>query len=37
MAVAGHARGLVDNRLTHAYEPVEKGGFADIRPAHDRY
>ena len=37
MAVSGHARGLVDNCLAHAYEPVEKGGFADIRPAHDRY
>ena len=37
MAVTGHARGLIDNRLTHAHETVEKGGFADVRPSHDRY
>jgi hypothetical protein len=37
MAVTGHARSLVDNRLAHAYKTVEKGGFADVRPAHDRY
>jgi hypothetical protein len=37
MAVAGHARRLIDDGLAHAHKAVEKGRFADIRPAYDRY
>ena len=31
MAVAGHARRLIDDGLTHAHQAVEKGRFAHVR------
>ena len=35
--VAGHARAIVDEREPFAHQPVEQGGFADVRPADNRY
>ena len=37
MAVAGYARGLIDNGLAHADQPVEEGGLAHVRASYDGY
>ena len=37
MAVAGDARGLVDDGLTHPDQTVEEGGLAHIRASDDSY
>ena len=37
MAVAGDARGLIDNGLAHADQPVEEGGLAHVRASYDGY
>ena len=37
MTVAGHARGVVHDCLSHSYQPVEEGGFTHVRPSYYRY